>query len=321
MIEQVLQEVDILEVVEQYTELQKTTSGEYKGRCPFPHHEDNNPSFTVNPDKNLFNCFGCNTSGNTIQFVEKVEGIDFKTALNKLADNKGIEPTKIKNNYRNSTQDFINTIQELKDISRREEVFGGHLIPKYTKHQHKYFTEQFKKTTLERFDIGYCFDPSDELHNRVVIPWRDEEGRLLALVGRDVTGNSKAKYKAKKGSRKQDTLFNLYQAKRYADNCIVVVEDEKSVMRLWELGIKNAVALGCTSINGRKFLLRKYTDTIVLALDNDKEGKRATKKIRNKLNMMFKVHTANWNNENYKDLADVKDKEKCKNILFDNLQS
>ena len=72
---------NILEVVEQYLSLRKAGK-EYIGLCPF--HADKNPSFSVNADKGLFHCFGCQTSGDVIRFVELIENVDFKQACAQL---------------------------------------------------------------------------------------------------------------------------------------------------------------------------------------------------------------------------------------------
>ena len=252
-VEQVKRNVDFKAIVEKYTDLQQIKADQFKGRCPFPHHSDSTPSFTVNTDKKVFNCFGCGESGDVIDFVSIMENIHFKQALDKLCDGQEISQCNI--SYKNN-RDFIKLVQQLKKVKSNDN-FGEHLVERYKENQHQLFADQYSKETLEYFDIGYCYDPVDKLHERVTIPWRDEEGKLIALVGRDTTGNSNAKYKAAPGSDKKNHLYNLNNAKRYADEGIVVVEDEKSVLRASEYGKYNFVAMGHGKLGDRKFLLRK----------------------------------------------------------------
>lgn len=157
-----------------------------------------------------------------------------------------------------------------------------------------------------KWDIA--FDQSDELHNRVTIPWRNHKGDLVAIVGRDVTDNKENKYIAKRGSKKRDYLYNLNNAKKYADEGLILVEDEKSVMRLWEWGFKNAVALGNKELKDRKWLLRRFTNKIHLCLDNDEKGLEAQKKIIPKIYPIININVINLP-DGYKDIAEL-DKKK-----------
>ena len=294
-VEKVKRNVDIVDFISRYTdEIKRTHGDKYITKCPL--HDDNSPSMSIDREKGLWNCFAGCGGGDIIEFVELMENIDFKQALNKLCDSKEVKKCDI--NY-NNNREFIKLIQEIKE-NKSNNDFGENLVAKYKENQHKMFGDKFKDTTLDYFDIGYCFDPIDELDDRIVIPWRDENGELVALVGRE-TWDSKAKYKAASGSSKKNHLFNLNNAKKYDE--IIIVESEKCAMRLHEWGYPNVVALGGSQLNGRKFKLRKYVDEISSCLDNDEAGRKATNKIYEQTKFMFKVNSILLP-DNVKDVAE-----------------
>ncbi|MFP4019958.1 MAG: hypothetical protein ACLFUH_11985, partial [Bacteroidales bacterium] len=118
---------------------------------------------------------------------------------------------------------------------------------------------------------------------------------------------SNTKYKAKRGSKKRNHLYNLNNAKEWANEGIIIVEDEKSVWRLWEWGYFNVVALGCSEFNERKFLLRRFTDTVYLCLDNDKHREENLKDIVPGIYYLFDTYVI-YLQENFKDIAEMDDK-------------
>jgi len=88
LIEKIKQSVDIVELVSQYVSLQKVGSS-YRGLCPF--HVEKTPSFFVNPVLKLYHCFGCGASGDAIKFLQEIEHISFREALERLAKMVGVE--------------------------------------------------------------------------------------------------------------------------------------------------------------------------------------------------------------------------------------
>ena len=87
-IEEVISNTDIVEIIGQYVSL-KRRGANYIGLCPF--HREKTPSFTVAPDKQIFKCFGCSEGGTVIQFIMKIENLDFREALEFLADKANID--------------------------------------------------------------------------------------------------------------------------------------------------------------------------------------------------------------------------------------
>ncbi len=86
--ERVLDAVDMLDVVGKRVELRRAGVNSYFGLCPF--HDERTPSFHVSPDERLYHCFGCQASGDPFDFVTATEGLDFKQALEALADRSGV---------------------------------------------------------------------------------------------------------------------------------------------------------------------------------------------------------------------------------------
>ena len=86
-LDEIMSRCDIVEIVEEYVPLQKKGRN-YFGLCPF--HGEDTASFSVNPDKQFYKCFGCGEGGNVISFIMKIENLSFPEAARKLADRCGI---------------------------------------------------------------------------------------------------------------------------------------------------------------------------------------------------------------------------------------
>ncbi|MGB9641822.1 MAG: CHC2 zinc finger domain-containing protein, partial [Candidatus Ratteibacteria bacterium] len=82
-VDQIIEKLDILELVSKYVKLKKTGRN-YRGLCPF--HPEKTPSFFVNPEKQIFHCFGCNTGGNVLSFLMKIENASFGEAVTLAAE-------------------------------------------------------------------------------------------------------------------------------------------------------------------------------------------------------------------------------------------
>ena len=85
--EKIINATDIVALVSKYVKLEKQGKN-YKGLCPF--HDENTPSFVVNPDKNIAHCFGCDGGGNPAKFLMQIENINFNEAVRRLADFNGM---------------------------------------------------------------------------------------------------------------------------------------------------------------------------------------------------------------------------------------
>ena len=87
--DRVREAVDFVELVSARTELRRAGAGRYEGLCPF--HDERTPSFGIDPAQKVYYCFGCQAAGDVFTFVQETEGLDFKGALELLADRYGVE--------------------------------------------------------------------------------------------------------------------------------------------------------------------------------------------------------------------------------------
>lgn len=301
------EQLSIVDVISNYINLEKAPHGEFRGICPF--HEEKDPSLYINDRKGLFNCFGCGESGDVIDFLEKIEGINFRDALDKLSRNSGYElNTGTIKSDKIEEDEFIKFIKALSKQEETKPFLDEEILEKYKENTHIYLLKKgYNKDVLRFFEVGYCSDMNDELYNRVTIPWRDADGNLIGVIGRDVTDESDNKYKTKYGSNKRDHFFNLNNAKYYADDGLIVCEDEKSVMRLWQFGYRNAIALGNDKLKKRKWLLRRYAGKVILAFDNDDAGRKARNKAIQELIPLAEIEVIKLS-DGYKDIAEIRKK-------------
>ena len=87
-VEEIKQKTDIVQLIGEHVQLKKAGVN-WKGNCPF--HNEKTPSFMVNPEKNIFHCFGCNEGGDVFTFIQKIEGLDFPEALKLLGEKAGVK--------------------------------------------------------------------------------------------------------------------------------------------------------------------------------------------------------------------------------------
>lgn len=299
-IEQIKEQIPIRNIIGQYTDVKKD-----KARCIF--HSDNKPSLQIYDDTNTWYCFVCGIGGDVIKFIELAENVDFIEAIKKLTGEENIHFNNQANYNQISAKDLIEIIDELKDMEQ-EPIFDERLVDKYARKHHRYLLEQgYEKSTLDYFKVGFCYD-SSELHNRITFAWYSVDNKLMAIVGRDVTDKSDIKYIAKRGSQKQNHLFNLNNAKYHADDGLILVESEKDVMKLWQWGFKNSIALGNCELGNRKWLLRKHTKRVYLRLDNDFAGKKGMAKAYRDLKPLMEIYTIPLPKK-IKDIGELKNKE------------
>ena len=254
IIEKVLQQVDIVDIVSHYVDLTKRGKN-YIGVCPF--HDDTHPSLSVNREKRIFNCFSCNTGGNAINFVQKIEKCGFKEAFNKIIDLAGLndefkmkitqENTYYPYNEKQRRQIKMNeTIQEylsynirtnnnegsleyLKNRGIDEETqnrFGigymhdAQIVAKFLEKKCGFTKEEISQNDLFRLNEFGIFSPYE---HRITIPIYDKFNYLIGFAGRKSLFETKidAKYINPSTTdifQKSNVLFNLYNAKNSLHN-------------------------------------------------------------------------------------------------------
>ncbi|MDO8735058.1 MAG: DNA primase [Elusimicrobiota bacterium] len=301
-IQNILSSSDIVEVIEGYVRL--TRSGRnFKARCPF--HNEKTPSFTVNPEKQIFHCFGCNIGGNAISFVMKMEGLTYPEAIRKLAKKCNIE---IKEFFSNSKTD--DKLSEERDAIYKILNDAGLFFQKHLE-ENAAIKNYLKKRgltdeTIEKFQIGYAPKSSktllnaavkkgyskdllyksgvisgekDFFINRVMFPIFDITGRIVAFGGRVLDDAIQPKYLNSPETAvysKSRVLYGLNFAGKTVreNNSAIILEGYVDVIMCHQYGITNTVAtLGTAFTPQHSSLLKRYTDNIIVAYDPDTAGR------------------------------------------------
>lgn len=290
----------IEEVVTEFVTLKKSGSG-YTACCPF--HAERSPSFNVSPAKNMFKCFGCGEGGDSITFVMRQTGKTYPEAIRYLAHKYHIE---------------VEEISQKPDPQHDEKVQARTTAAALQAHFSmvkpdtlKYWIDRgFTAETLDEFGVGYCdgtkpANISDELlkqigaindggnitmYKRTTIPIHDRVGNVVGWGGRALNNEKDtAKYINSPDTiiySKLNTLFNLHRATPYIRQRqeIWIVEGYADAMALWQMGIRNVVALCGTALTpSQSQIIAKFNGErplrIFLCMDNETtKGKETYKK-------------------------------------------
>jgi DNA primase len=310
VIAQVRDATDLVDVAGDHVKLKKR-GRKYEGLCPF--HEEKTPSFSIDPEKGLYYCFGCHQGGDSIDFVMKLERLSFPEAVERLARRFGVHlpPASPDARRRRQTADRLRTILEEAQHWFVEQLDS----PAGAAARSELERRGYRKSTWRDFGFGYAPDdwrqllehlsrrhpegviieaglavqpdsgknPYDRFRGRLTFPVRDSEGRLIAFGGR-ILGDGEPKYLNSPESplfHKRSTLFCLDRARRaIADEAsAVVVEGYFDCFSLHLVGITNVVAtLGTALTSDHARLLRRRVGPdgrVVLCYDADSAGRRA----------------------------------------------
>ena len=311
-LDDLLDRVDIVEVVDRRVKLKKTGKN-YSARCPF--HDEKTPSFSVNPDKQFYYCFGCGAGGNALGFVMDYDNIDFPQAVENLASNAGmtIEREEVRGGRDPAIPEASN--KPLYALLEQASKFYQLQLRKHP--EAKRAVEYLKQRGLtgvvaKEFDLGFAppgwdnllstLGTSDEakgqlqktgmvvkneagriydrFRDRVVFPIRDQRGRIIAFGGR-VLGDDKPKYLNSPETdvfQKGRELYGLYQAKQANRRLerILVVEGYMDVIALAQNGISNATAtLGTATSKTHLERIYRLCPEVVFCFDGDEAGRKA----------------------------------------------
>ena len=301
-----------MEIVGSFIKLKKRGAN-YLGLCPF--HNEKSPSFTVSPSKEIYKCFGCGRSGNSISFLMEAEKYSYVEALRWLAAkyNVEIEETEtspefkqhqqvadslyIINNFAQKyfTDALFNTedgqdiaLAYLKERGFREEIihkfqlgYNSEARDGFTKAAlaAQYNLEYLQKTGLVNVRDGNAYD---NYRGRIIFPIHNQSGKVLGFGARIIKKNDKApKYINTPENEiyiKSKLLYGSYFARQAidkADECLLV-EGYTDVVSLHQAGIENVVASGGTSLTPDQLrLIKKYTNNLTIIYDGDSAGIKA----------------------------------------------
>lgn len=263
----------IEEVIGRYVQLTRKGKS-LLGLCPF--HEDHHPSLSVNPEKQYFTCFACGEKGDVIHFLQKIERVSFGEAVKKLK----IENGKLK--IKSEVKPEVKLTKRVCETEKQNLLFFSSLLPA---------ASGDSDLTPTWLDFGVGTSPAmvvgewKAMRNRLVFPIRDEEGILVGFGARRLTETlGSPKYINSPTSelyRKNEILYGLHIArkvireKQYA----ILVEGYKDVLAMHAAGFRNTVALCGTALcDGHIALLKKYTSRVLVMLDADTAGRKASEK-------------------------------------------
>lgn len=296
---------DIVDVIGSYINL----NDKNKALCPF--HDDHSPSFSVQPDKQIYKCFSCGESGNVITFVQKYNGITFVEALKMLADRANI---KVDINTTKKVNTKYEKLYEINDTVNK--YFKANLLSSEGIKATKYLEERkISKDIINEFNIGlsttnklsnilskkYSYDDLvkldivkeingryyDTFQDRIIFPIIDENNNVIAFSGRkytneDLNNNTLPKYSNTKETdifKKSEVFYNINNAiteiKKKRE--IIITEGFMDTIRMSSIGYKNVVAIMGTAFTQKHLeKIIKWKCKVILNLDQDDAGVKGT---------------------------------------------
>lgn len=318
-IEEVKEKIDIYDIVSDYVVLKKRGQN-HVGLCPF--HQEKTPSFTVNQSKQMYYCFGCGAAGNGIKFLMEIGQQSFSQVVLELANRYQVPLKTLEPEKRQEVQKELSLKEQLYEIVAVTSNFFEHALRETLgENALNYLIEKRKlqPETIQKFNLGYA--PSgwetlyrylveqkrypialveeaglikprkkgngyyDTFRDRLMIPIKDIQGRVIAFGGRSLT-DDEPKYLNSPETplfNKGKTLFALDQAKssiRSFDK-VIVVEGYFDAIALHSAGITNTVAsLGTAFSESQLKQLLRYSDSkgVIFNFDADKAGIKATER-------------------------------------------
>lgn len=309
VVSQIKDRLDIIDVVSKDVILKKT-GGNYWGLCPF--HKEKTPSFSVNPAKGIYKCFGCGEGGDAISYLLKTRGISFKDLIKDLASDFGLElPNTFSNVQTKDTKDLMISactkaadffqhnlfassegafaLKYLNDRGINEKIIKRYSLgfsSKEPNHLYVSLKDKFSDEILEKAGLVLKTqkgDFIDRFRNRIIIPIHDENGDIVAFGARAVEEGQNPKYLNSSDSLiyiKSKILYGMYFAKEgiKQSDSVIIMEGYFDVISAQANGIENCVASCGTSLTPDHIkLISRYSKSrkIYLSFDTDSAGIKA----------------------------------------------
>jgi len=311
--DRVREAVDFVELVSARTELRRAGPARYEGLCPF--HEERTPSFGIDPTQKVYHCFGCQASGDVFTFVQETEGVDFRGALELLAERYGVElqreeedPGEAERRKRRerllellgrTAAYYERYLWESKEAERaraylRERGLGEEVLREF---RVGYAPSAWDRVLLASRRGGFSVDelyatglaqrskqngqPYDRFRSRIMFPLADMRGRVLGFGARALREDQRPKYLNTSDNDLYHKGHNLYGADlaRVAAaraGQVLLCEGYTDTIALHQAGMRNAVGLMGTALTADQVgELGRMAQTVLLALDADAAGQEA----------------------------------------------
>jgi DNA primase len=313
-INEVNDKLDALSVMNDYLKLEKK-GGRYWGLCPF--HNEKTPSFTVDPDRKMYHCFGCGKGGGIISFIMEMDKLTFPETVEMLAKRFGVEIEHDGTSGPVPEEGAAKKTGELFELYRRVALSFHHFLTEKSEGRgaHEYLLDRgISGELIERFRLGYAPRDRRWLHGflgkkgyspaflaesglfsekypqsaffsgRLMFPIADRLQRTVAFGGRILGEETGPKYINSRDSaifKKGQTLFAidlaLQEIRRTRE--VYLAEGYMDVIALHQAGIRNAVApLGTAFTDEQAKLLRRWAEKALLVFDSDTAGQSAAYK-------------------------------------------
>ena len=312
IIQQLKAHADIALVIENFVPLKRSGNGRYLGVCPF--HDDRSPSMNVNPSLGIYKCFACGAGGDVFKFVQEHEKMDFKGAVEWVANFTGFALPQLgapEDSEKTEERAMVRRLNELACEWFEQQLALSPKALQYLASRH------ITDATRKQFHIGYApegregfigyavkngFSPldcvkaglavekenggiSDKFRDRLMIAIQNLSGVIVAFGGRDLSENKdfkRAKYMNSPESalyHKSDILFGLHQSRQSIakENAVIIVEGYFDMISLYQGGVTNVVAASGTALTEtHASILARYANTAYLVFDGDAAGQKAT---------------------------------------------
>ncbi|MCF8219777.1 MAG: DNA primase [Bacteroidales bacterium] len=309
---QEIHDLNIVDVINAYSSQQLQKKGAtWKGLCPF--HDEKTPSFTAIPSRGIFKCFGCEKGGDGISFVMDHEGMSFMEAITDIADRFKLSPPK---KLSNKKKEKIEAEQKHKNsLEIVNEFAKDHFCENLKNQKPQEIKDRISPEMAKKFEIGYALNTWDTLRKkakeksykenllidagvlisknskvydrfrgRMIFPVHNKRGKIIGFSGRDIIGDSDAKYINTPETdifKKGKELYGLFQAKRAIakSNNAYLVEGNTDVTTLHGIGVENTVApLGTAFTEQQADVLKRYCNGVTIIGDGDDNGLKAIEK-------------------------------------------
>ena len=314
---------DIVQVISDYVPL-KRAGRRLKGLCPF--HQEKTPSFSVDPDAQLFYCFGCQTGGDIFKFVQLYDKLGFTETLESLAERFHVP---IPETRQSKGADERERVLQINDATLG---YFRRLLKEDAGQGCRDYLERrgLSAETIEQLELGFSLDEWDGLkthlaakrfspqellkaglavprkqgngvydrfRGRLIFPIRDLRGRVIAFGGRGLAADAQPKYinsPETPAYTKGNHLYGLHRAKEAIrrEGFAIVVEGYMDLAALVQHGFDHVVAsLGTAFTPAQARLLARYTERVRVSYDGDAAGAQATaRSLDMLLDQGFDVH-------------------------------
>ncbi len=317
IVEELENNIDIVELVQKYTNLKKAWVN-YKAICPFPWHNEKTPSFMVSPPKQIAYCFGCHKWWWALKFIMDIESCEFKEALEilwnmtwiKVNTNFKPENTEMKKSiyslYKSAVNYYKNALKNYPDIKKylferwlnQETIdkfnfwYSDSWIELYNYLKNKWFDDKLIKTSNIFVDENL---KKDKFINRIIFPIQNLRWDFVAFTAR-IIWKWEPKYLNSPASDIYDKSSILYWLYNWRTSItkkdyVIITEWQMDTIALHSAWFENTVAVSWTALTDKHLvILKRLTHKIFLCFDNDKAWQNATKlSLENLKNKWFEV--------------------------------